>query len=141
MQLERESMRFSLRPVPPFRLDWTVWALRRRAMNAVDRWDGSTYQRGITLDGNAALIAVTQHQGMLEVVVTGMHLPASARQSATDTIERLLGIRVNLSRFYEFSKTNPRLHQLATQFRGMKPPRFATVFEAWSTESLASNSA
>ena len=34
-----------LRPVPPFRLDLTVWALRRRARNAIDRWDGTTYCR------------------------------------------------------------------------------------------------
>lgn len=27
-------------PVPPFRLDLTVWALRRRPDNLFDRWDG-----------------------------------------------------------------------------------------------------
>jgi hypothetical protein len=32
---------FLVEPVPPFRLDLTVWALRRRASNAVDRWDGT----------------------------------------------------------------------------------------------------
>jgi len=28
---------FHLEPVPPFRLDLTVWTLRRRPSNAVDR--------------------------------------------------------------------------------------------------------
>ena len=34
----------SLVPLPPFRLNLTVWALRRRPDNAIDRWDGQTYR-------------------------------------------------------------------------------------------------
>jgi DNA-3-methyladenine glycosylase II len=34
---------FWMPALPPFRLDFTVWALRRRADNAVDTWDGRTY--------------------------------------------------------------------------------------------------
>jgi hypothetical protein len=37
------ALTFALRPIPPFRLDLTVWALRRRARNMIGRWDGSTY--------------------------------------------------------------------------------------------------
>lgn len=36
---------FSLDPTPPFRLDLTAWALRRRPQNEVDFWDGETYSR------------------------------------------------------------------------------------------------
>lgn len=36
-------MEFPLEPVPPFRLDLTAWALRRRAHNAIDRWDQQPY--------------------------------------------------------------------------------------------------
>ena len=35
--------RFEVAALPPFRLDLTVWALRRRPGNLVDRWDGRTY--------------------------------------------------------------------------------------------------
>jgi hypothetical protein len=39
-------------PSAPFRLDLTVWALRRRPHNEVDRWDSSgTYGRVLSLDG------------------------------------------------------------------------------------------
>ena len=31
---------FLLEPLSPFRLDLTVWVLRRRPDNVVDRWDG-----------------------------------------------------------------------------------------------------
>jgi DNA-3-methyladenine glycosylase II len=46
------SLTFVLRPIPPFRLDLTVWALRRRPRNLIDRWDGTAYRRVIvTGDG------------------------------------------------------------------------------------------
>ena len=40
-----EPGHFSLVPIAPFGLDLTVWALRRRPQNLVDRWDGTTYLR------------------------------------------------------------------------------------------------
>lgn len=33
---------FSITPVPPFRLDLTAWALRRRPENAIDDWNGTS---------------------------------------------------------------------------------------------------
>ena len=40
---------FFLEPKAPFRLDLTAWTLRRRPENIVDRWDGQTYRRVLTL--------------------------------------------------------------------------------------------
>ena len=51
---------FTLRPVPPFRLDLTAWALRRRSRNLIDRWDGRTYRRVIVLGGRPTELAVRQ---------------------------------------------------------------------------------
>ena len=36
---------FTLAPRPPFRMDLTVWALRRQAHNQVDGWESETYRR------------------------------------------------------------------------------------------------
>ncbi|BBF66723.1 hypothetical protein AFERRID_29410 [Acidithiobacillus ferridurans] len=36
---------FRLSPRPPFRLDLTVWALRRQAHNRMDGWESETYRR------------------------------------------------------------------------------------------------
>ena len=122
-------IRFSVRPIPPFRLDLTVWALRRRSMNEVDRWDGEKYQRVVAVDDAPALVAVTQRGAMLDIIVTGKDISPSVRLSVTRTLERLLGIRTDLSRFYEFSHPYARLDELAMRFQGVKPPRFATAFE------------
>ncbi len=34
------SLFLQFKPMPPFRLDLTVWVLRRRPHNLMDRWDG-----------------------------------------------------------------------------------------------------
>lgn len=121
---------FSVRPIAPFRLDLTVWALRRRSRNAVDAWNGTTYCRVLAIRDKPMLVAVTQRGKALDVTVTGKCLPPEAKQRVASTLERLLGIREDLSEFYEFSSRHTRLHKLAARFRGLKPPRFATVFEA-----------
>lgn len=54
------SISFALAPTPPFRLDLTVWALRRRPHNRMDRWDGRVYRRLLTLAGQPVAVAVAQ---------------------------------------------------------------------------------
>jgi len=51
---------FSLEPVPPFRLDLTVWVLRRRPDNSWDRWDGETYRRTLPTQNGPLDVAVRQ---------------------------------------------------------------------------------
>lgn len=70
MEPGRESIRLLLHPMPPFRLDWTVWVLRRRSFNAVDQWNGSTYRRAVVIQGKPALVAISQPKRALEVTVT-----------------------------------------------------------------------
>ena len=45
------SLHLILKPTPPFRLDLTVWTLRRRPENAIDCWDGKTYSRVLQVNG------------------------------------------------------------------------------------------
>ena len=104
---------FSLRPRMPFRLDVTVWALRRRSMNAVDVWNGETYRRVLAVGDKPVLVAVTQNATILDITVTGEDLSPAAEQVATVALERLLGIDLDLSEFYEFTSRHARLDQLA----------------------------
>lgn len=124
------TRRFSIRPVPPFRLDLTVWALRRRPSNAVDRWDGVAYQRVLTIEHRPVLVRVTQHGRELDIAVCGERLGSSVQPSVRAALDRLLGLSVHLERFYALAKRDRRLNRLAEQYRGLKPPRFPTLFEA-----------
>jgi DNA-3-methyladenine glycosylase II len=124
---------FLLEPVPPFRLDLTVWTLRRRPHNVVDRWDGTTYRRVLPLSAGPVEVAVTQpsppETPQLQVVVMGQPIRGAVRVAVTAALERLLGLRIDLTEFYQFAAHERRLEPLAQCFRGMKPPRFAMVFE------------
>src|SRR3954452_5737612 len=51
---------FTLTCVPPFRLDLTVWVLRRLPINQMDRWDGKTYRRVLMVGDTPVQVAVTQ---------------------------------------------------------------------------------
>lgn len=123
-----------LRPVPPFRLDLTVWALRRRARNAIDRWDGTTYRRIMTSGGRPTELTVRQEgrsaTPRLIVTVTPPVQTQVDRRRLRSTIDHLLGLRVDLARWYRMAERDERLRTLAHRFRGLKPPRFPTLFEA-----------
>jgi len=123
-----------VRPVPPFRLDLTVWALRRRARNAIDRWDGTTYRRIVVIGGRATEIAVRQVGASAEsrLIVTTVPPPRtpSGRKRIRLIVECLLGPGIDLAAWYRLAGRDPRLRVLAERFRGVKPPRFPSVFEA-----------
>jgi DNA-3-methyladenine glycosylase II len=122
-----------VRPIPPFRLDLTVWALRRRPRNRIDRWDGTTYRRVIVVTGRPTEVAVRQ-EGLataprLVVTATPPLRTPSERQLVRSILDRLLGLRVDLRDWYQMAEGHQRLRPLADRFRGVKPPRFPTVFE------------
>lgn len=124
---------FSITPTPPFRLDYTVWALRRRPENAVDLWDGVTYRRVLVIDGQAVEVAVRQIGGreapQLEIEVAGPGLTERCGAIARLLLERMLGVHKDLKPFYALAARDPRLRPLVDEFRGLKPPQFPTVFE------------
>ena len=122
-----------VRPVPPFRLDLTVWALRRRPRNRIDRWDGATYRRILVVKGRPTELAVRQEGALtrprLIVAATPSLRTPSERQLVRSAIDRLLGARIDLRGWYRMAEGDRRLRPLADRFRGVKPPRFPTVFE------------
>jgi DNA-3-methyladenine glycosylase II len=130
--MRRDS--FLLEPISPFRLDFTVWALRRRPENIVDRWDGQTYRRVLPVPAGFAEVSVTQtgppETPRLRVTVGGTALYPEVQQRVTTTLERLLGFRTEVAGFYTLASHDAALGPLAQRFCGMKPPRFATVFES-----------
>ncbi len=128
------SCAFWLKPIAPFRLELTVWALRRRPSNLIDRWDAQTYRRVLVLDGKPVEVAVTQKgppdEPRLRVSLTGQQATAAVNALARGTLERLLGLRLDLSGFYRLAARDRNLGLLVERFRGVKPPRFPTLFEA-----------
>ena len=134
MNHRRARYTFVLRPIPPFRLDLTVWALRRRPRNLIDRWDGTTYRRVIVVEGRPTELAVRQAGSSdaprLRVTATPPPQTLLERRRVRSIVDRLLGLRIDLTDWYHMAAGDARLRPLADTFRGMKPPRFPTIFEA-----------
>jgi DNA-3-methyladenine glycosylase II len=131
---QRPTMRrLELRPRPPFRLDLTVQALRRREQNRIDTWDGRNYRRALIVAGAPLEMAVTQLERTttprLEVVLTGPNATSCTEDVVRSTLARLLGLELDLSNFYARAAGDRALNDLAERYRGFKPPRFPTIFE------------
>ena len=129
-----EDQQLLVEPVAPFRLDLTAWALRRRAHNRIDRWDGSTYRRAVSVHGGPVALSVSQNgrrdEPYLRVGLTGRPMDRRTEALARSALERLLGLTVDVSAFAEMAAQDPLLGPLADRMQGLKPPRFPTVFEA-----------
>jgi DNA-3-methyladenine glycosylase II len=131
-ELHRRTI--SINPPPPFRLDLSAWALRRRPGNAMDVWDGSSYRRALALTDGEVELRVTQEGGpetpRLTVALVESRLGRCGEPTGVSALERLLGLRVDLSDFYLMAARDSVIGPLVARFRGVKPPRFPTVFES-----------
>ncbi|HET9967724.1 MAG TPA: AlkA N-terminal domain-containing protein [Streptosporangiaceae bacterium] len=130
-----QAARLLIQPSAPFRLDYVVWALRRRAHNEVDRFDGDCYRRVLCLAGEPAEVTVRQDPtASTPSLVADLRGPAEPARHATtaacQVLERMLGLGADLDGFYRVATGDARLNALAARFRGMRPPCFPTVFEA-----------
>lgn len=125
---------FTIKPVEPFRLDFTVWALRRRAHNNIDRWDGQVYKRVFIIQGMPVEVAATQimihGHPILRVESRELGQTKNFEDTLRNVLNRVLGIDRNLAGFYSLSSKDAILEPLVRSFLGLKPPMFPTVFEA-----------
>lgn len=124
-------MRFTLQTElsvrPPYRLDLTVDALRRLAANVVDIVDEQgVYRRALSDERGTNLIEVTQPGART------LLLRVAGRDGArwTGHVERMLGTRVRLDDWYERVAPYPWLAYITGELRGLRPPRYPTLWEA-----------
>jgi DNA-3-methyladenine glycosylase II len=127
---------FELRPVPPFRLDLTVWALKRRADYGVEGWDGTTYRR-VLLDGEQPFSLSVEQVGTAGDPVLLVQASTDSDTEVVNDREKLaseacvllLGTEIDLAAFYGTADDSPELAPLVDRLRGMKPPRYLSLFE------------
>ncbi|MGQ9695817.1 MAG: DNA-3-methyladenine glycosylase family protein [Thermodesulfobacteriota bacterium] len=131
---EVEKTEFFLTPLPPFSLNFTVWILRRRPHNYWDLWDGKIYRRVFFLRGQPLEVSVLQEGSIdnpkLKVFVTGRKINSPILVSLKSSLQQILGLEVDLTKFYEMAQNDPFLRPLVIKFWGFKPTRYPSVFEA-----------
>jgi 3-methyladenine DNA glycosylase/8-oxoguanine DNA glycosylase len=107
---------------PPFSLRLTVAVLRRLPGNVLDQWDEATgtYTRAVRLPPGPALVRVRQ--------VDAARLELDGAAAAAPLVRRLLGLDVEVHTA-ALSAAEPRLAPVLHQLRGLRPPRFPSLFE------------
>ena len=125
---------FELRPLPPFRLTPTVRLLQRRPANRVNVLeDGRFYRVLHAADGPRLAVAEdvgSVDQPLVRVSIAGGGLDPAQAAKLRATLADMLGVAVDTAPFFKAAGEDPRLRTVATALRGLKPPRFETMFEA-----------
>lgn len=113
---------------PPYRLDLTVDALRRLAANVVDTVDeNGVYRRVLADEAGANLIEVSQASPKAPVLVT---IGGRDAKRWLPSVERMLGFDAQVDEWYKRVKPFPWLAHLAKELKGLRPPRYPSLFEA-----------
>jgi len=127
------SASFAIPAVPPFHLEATVRVLQRRPTNRVNRWEDGRYLRVLPTDEGLRLVAVQNHGAIdapdLRSLVFGGPISPRTQEQLSATLQRLLGSAVDPTPFYRVTRQDARLHAVTTSLRGLKPPRFPSLFE------------
>jgi DNA-3-methyladenine glycosylase II len=126
-----ERLRFDLSAPPPFDLGLTARVLRRSSRNPIDvvAPDGA-WRRVVSLGDRAVALCVTQPAAHLCVEA----FPASNADIAPlgAIVRRILGLDVDLGPFWRLADADPALGPLARRLHGLRPQRYATLFEAFA---------
>ena len=114
----------------PYRLDLTVSALRRLSTNVVDVLtpDGQ-YVRAIAGAHGPVIMRVTQERP--DSIVVTIDGAASEHAKALTVVRRTLGVDRELTHFDRAATHIAWLRPLALRMRGVKPPRYPSLWEAF----------
>ena len=117
-------------PVPPsYRLYLTVSALRRQSSNLVDvLTPEGAYLRA--LDGPREPVIARVAQGAPATLAITLVGDAREHDWALALVRRILGVDRDLAHFDRAAAGIPWLKLLAERMRGVRPPRYPTLWEA-----------
>jgi DNA-3-methyladenine glycosylase II len=121
--------RYSIRVPTPYRLDLTVNVLRRLSTNLVDVLapDGAYVRR---LGDPSELRVVRVCQAAPNILSVDVEGDSPQHPALLSLVRRILGVEVDLTRFYHSASQVGWLHPLVSRMRGVKPPRYPSLWEA-----------
>ena len=116
--------------VAPYRLDLTVSALRRLSTNIVDVFTADGEYIRAQPGARETVVARVRQSGADTLLARFEGGGALDRQRALVVLRRVLGVDRDVSGFHRAARRLPWLSSLAARMRGVKPPRYPTLWEA-----------
>jgi DNA-3-methyladenine glycosylase II len=95
-------------------------------VNAVDRIDDGRYLRGFD-DASGVWTAVVEQPSELALRV---RTTGSAPENALERLAMMLGTNVDVGDWERRTRKFPWLHRLTMRLRGVRPPRYPSIWEA-----------
>lgn len=121
----------------PFHFEATVRVLQRRASNRVDVWVGERYVRLLRLTNGLALVRIANLGSIddphLEYsILAGPH-SLTAHAAVRRAFTRILALDIDPAPLQQLASIDSILLPTVESLRGMRPPRFADLFEAFAS--------
>lgn len=120
---------------PPFHLEATVRVLQRRPSNLVDVWDRDRYRRALRTADGLVLVEV-ENRGRVDEpdlhFAVDRKISPATRRDIVWTLRTILGLDVDPAPLLKLANAERGLRATAGALRGMRPPRFAGLFEAFA---------
>jgi DNA-3-methyladenine glycosylase II len=130
-----DTLRGRLDTIAPFHLEATVRVLQRRPANVVDAWTGLAWRRVLDLPDGRVLLEVVDEGGVdapaPRYTLRAARSSRALRAQAVRAIRRILALDVDPAPLLALAAREPHLRDVAAALRGMRPPRFAALFDAF----------
>lgn len=110
--------------------------LQRRATNPVELWDDDRYLRAFATRDGPVVVAVA-NRGSIDVPDVRLTIAAgtpsvATRRALERTLRQMLGLDVDPAPLARATARERSLRAAARALRGMRPPRFATLFDTFT---------
>jgi DNA-3-methyladenine glycosylase II len=112
--------------------------LQRRPTNPVDLWDDSRYLRALQVTpGEGPWLVEVTNRGTVDApdlrysVRSGTPSPTTRRR-LVKALRRILGLDLDPAPLQRLAESERRLRPAALALRGMRPPRFLSLFDAFA---------
>lgn len=109
----------------------------QRRPSSPETWEHGRYLRVFTTADGLVLTGV-ENRGSIDApdvrlaIFAGAHSPET-RRSIVRTVEKILGLGVDPAPLHAAATRLPSLRPTALALRGMRPPRFATLFDTFAS--------
>jgi DNA-3-methyladenine glycosylase II len=105
--------------------------------DAANDFDGAVFRKVFKSGDQLFLLSLQELQGSIHLNLKPATKAPQVWQHAEHLARKILGLDFSLEKFYQFSQSDPVLHELTQKFHGFRPTLATTPFESIVTSITA----